>query len=461
MIELVTLAAILVAVELFLRGWRGTPVLSSPRCGRCGYDLRWVNPETQPNCPECGQDLQAPGTVDFGKWRRRPRLMIAAGCLAFVPLAFVAGNVVMGLLGYRWSDMRSNRQIAAKLASTADQPWDWQVLEKRYRAGTLSNGEAGQAIDQLITFLSAKPGGYRQPLPWADSFFRMADAKGAISDEQFGRLAAAFYGPAPLIAARDRISAGDRLDFQVKYGDAWNLPGLNLVKAVRRVTLGGQECPVFTEYQPRKPAQPDELSNTGVWPITGSLIATVPPGRHEVAFEIDIGLMPAVNGGTGGKPGQARRWKQARYRWSKTVACPLEVLPAGTATVTPVTDASLDPSDALKVKAVATFGSAGKSTITIHITSAGMRVPGAFFVQVAVGPTKTPAGNCFLDAARQQMRVAVEVPTPGPEVTSVTVSLDPDLRAAERQPGVRQTWGKPIVFASVPLDRQDLEEETK
>ena len=68
-------------------GVRGRPVFSSPRCAKCGYDLRnmqFMSDEIG-NCPECGAPLAGPTGVTFGRWERRPKQVVLGVALLALP----------------------------------------------------------------------------------------------------------------------------------------------------------------------------------------------------------------------------------------------------------------------------------------------------------------------------------------------------------------------------------------
>jgi hypothetical protein len=129
----------------------------------------------------------------------------------------------------------SNKTLIASLAKTADSPWDWQELQRRYATGSLDNNGAAQAVDQLIVFLKSKPNPANNgPLPWAEPFIAAVKAGGAISPEQHRRLADAYYGSSPKITANARVSTGKPLHFRMTYGGHWDLPGMTSSTRSRR-----------------------------------------------------------------------------------------------------------------------------------------------------------------------------------------------------------------------------------
>src|SRR5688500_9363773 len=96
---LALLPLVAVAMSVFGLVWltlgvRGKPIFSSPRCAKCGYDLRnmqFMPPETVGNCPECGNDLAAAGGVTFGRWKAQPSRIVVGVAMMILPwvLTFV------------------------------------------------------------------------------------------------------------------------------------------------------------------------------------------------------------------------------------------------------------------------------------------------------------------------------------------------------------------------------------
>ena len=66
---------------LLVRGMRGVPSLSEPRCAKCGYDLRGSAGAPAGVCPECGADLTKPRAVRWGDYRKRPKLIWTGAAL--------------------------------------------------------------------------------------------------------------------------------------------------------------------------------------------------------------------------------------------------------------------------------------------------------------------------------------------------------------------------------------------
>jgi hypothetical protein len=466
-------SVLIVGIILAYRGIRGVPVLSDPKCTRCGYDLRWIKPEVNVVCPECGSDLTARRAIRFAEYQRRPRLVLAG--LGLVVVAFVAP------VGLRFLLVRSRvlpmtpasraslptSGLIANLATTASQPWDWQELERRLGAGRLSKQEIAAAVDQLIKHMQTKPEGWRGPLDWASNFLSAAEKGGFISDEQFGRLALAFYGPKPAVKIHGRLRQGQPFEFEIWSSTNWDLLDLKMMVALSRLTLDGtRQLEVRVAQQSaNRPADPDQLTGTRYWPISGKVFAEIAPGKHNLVFEIDTGLHDGsrpFKTGDINKPGQAKRWPKTRHRWSTTVTVPIEVVASDRQAIELVTDEKLDPvkNGQLSVTAKLFARSETKSVLDLAIREKGLGVPIASEVVVKIAGREVRRGMYCVDPSglRRYDERGGEIDRPAPAITTIDVILTPSVDVAENDTFYDRIWGKEMVFQNVPLQREDLED---
>ncbi|NLE57757.1 MAG: hypothetical protein GX616_05305, partial [Planctomycetes bacterium] len=467
-------SALIVGVIFIYRGIRGVPVLSDPKCTRCGYDLRWIKPDVNVVCPECGSDLTVRRAIRFAEYQRRPR-SILVGLGLIVAVFVVPAGLRFLLVRSRVPPMTPASRgslptstLITNLATTASQPWDWRELEQRLNAGQLSKQDTAAAIDQLIKHMQTKPNGWRQPLPWCDRFVSAADKAGFISDEQFGRLAQAFYGARPDVKARSRLRQGQPFTFELGYGTGWSLPGLKLVTALSRTRLeGAGELGVSDPFRDdRKPADPDELSGTGPWSIRGRVLADLPPGKHNLVLEVDAGLIDEsrpFKTDNVDKPGQAKRWPKTRCRWNTTVTVPVEIVAPDRPAVELVIDEKLNPMALGQLSATARLfaRSETKSTLELTIHGRGLPISIASVVVVKVAGQEVWRGSFCVGPAGQfdYGGLGGEIARPAPHVTTLDVILTPSVELAEKETLYDRIWGKEIVLENVPLQREDLEED--
>ncbi len=459
---LLLLPLFVVGLILMWRGWRGVPDFGEPHCTKCAYDLRGLDfTSEQRVCPECGADLNRSGAVRFGGYRRRPRLIVVGGVLSAIPLLLVGLLILQAVLGIRWQDFRSNESFIANLATTADSPWDWRVLEARYADGRLSAAEVAAVIDQLIASLNATPSKQGKPLHWADRFLKSVMANGDISAEQLGRLCDAFYGTEPVVRMRRRVRQGKEIKFEIRHTSHWDLPGTKSVQALRAVRIG--ERPV--EAKPRSGSRKINhlLSGEIHREIDGEFTVDLPPGRYEVVFELDWGLLDeAAQLGPryDGRPGQADRWPRPHVTRKQAIRVPIEVVPPDAPTVDLVTAPALDPSKGglISVAAIQVIPEGTRLSLRTEIQADQLPVPICVRMRTRIGDKDYDLGWYGRREGRTSSSPSRPADAMPVDVTSVTVVLEPDAKLAEDRMDMDRIWGKPIVIENVPLERYDLEE---
>ncbi|MEX0655405.1 MAG: hypothetical protein WD534_03265 [Phycisphaeraceae bacterium] len=471
-----------VGVWLFWWGWRGRPQFGEPRCGKCGYDLRTVSytDGAPKQCPECGADLGGRGAVRFGTHRRRPAWMIAGAVLAMpLLLAVVVGG---GLLSWSYTVRSSvssshtaqinnpaaNRskataQLITDLATTADEPWTWQELERRHDAGNLSPAEVEGAVAALIAHLQARhataPHSH-QPLHWVDTFLQKVRQSGELTDRQLGELYEAFYGPAPEILIRPLARPGQRHRFTVSYERHWNLPGVKLVYALREVRREGQPLPM-TDIGSNQ--HPDERSTTGSGYVRSHVPLDLPPGEYELVFVVDAGVMAERTpfAGRGGMPGQAARWVSPAHVWTYEVPVTVRLVEEGEPIVPVVTDAALGDLSADMLSVERALVRAEEQGVSLHVMLVSEAAsPHALSYRVRAELTD----GTSLDLGRflryggdrwQQTRAAT-LPAGWPaDVNALDLHFEPDVGPAEQRLDVFEVWGRPHVIRNVPVERYD------
>ena len=370
------LAGILMLAALvvgFFRSARGTPSLSEPRCAKCNYDLRGFTGTVPTRCSECGADLTLANAIRWGTYQRNFKALIwvalALGLAVLIPL---------GLLGVRmgsprpvtWKSgsgpgtpgfaARTNAVVIASLSTSANTPWDWQELERRLAAGKLSSAEVTQAIDQLIVFEKTQAGD--QPLTWCEHFVQNADAAGDIPDEQYTRLARAFYKRCKVVLPRS-IRSGSTVQIRVNAGGPWMLPGSEFVYALRQAEINGQLLSLTTTRlqngradNRKNPADLNYFSAKSPWDIDCNAQIGLSPGKYVINFTIDAAVLHEKTSplAIDNLPGQAGNWPAGRAAWSDVVSIPVTVLGANQSTISLVTDSQLDPgaTGAAQVKSI-------------------------------------------------------------------------------------------------------------
>jgi hypothetical protein len=457
LIILVGLLVILPGAFLVYRGFRGRPVLSEPTCAKCGYDVRSVALRGEKTCPECGADLTGPSAVKFGRPRKRPAMIWTGVALLLLAMLFVGGPIGIAMMGIRWDDLRSNESIIANLKTTADQPWDWQRLQRRAQAGKLSREETAQAIDQLIAHLQAQkqPG----PLHWSDDFVRLADSRGDISPEQLTRFAQAYYGPLTL-KARPRVRQGRRFAFEIRSAQHFELTGVYPVFALKSLTLDGKPVSARSRMETYG-EDANQLSGNSDWGLEAFFPVEVAPGEHELVFDLDVGVTGSqVSTFEHNKPGQKKHWPSPRATWTQTIRLPIAVVPADTSAIEIVTDPKLDPIKTGHIKferaeVVMRNNRPQLRVVLIQTGSSPVPMAGSFVVRVA-GKEYGNSGS----GSSSRNSVSVETYTynipdlPNP-VGPIDVIWQPSIEAAEQSAHYERVWGVASSFPAVPVTRDE------
>jgi hypothetical protein len=467
---LVLLIVFFVGLAVFVRGWHGVPTLSEPCCAKCGYDLRGFAGAPPTVCNECGSDLTRARAIRWGKHQRRPRMMWAGAALCALPLLAIATMALGGrsLARRPAQASRSNAALISALKNTANQPWDWQEIEQRHAAGRLSNAEAGEALDHLIASLATLPTPGQQPLSWARPVVEQFDGAGAITDEQFLRLAQAFYGNRPTVRLGPAVREKSTPRFSVEFAGPWDLPGVQNVKALRQVkTPDGRTVELAPEYDFGAPGEdlrdPDQFSAQGSNALGGRLKLDLPPGEHTLTFVVDAGVLRE---GTApqilqNRPGQAAHWPRPRARWTMEVPVKLTVVPAGQSPVELVNDAALDPqkSGVLRVKRAAVIRTGKGPRLRMELDVSRVPVPVSFDVFVKVAGEEVAVGHHVTNHEGHSWtgELAHTFAALAPEVQSFDVSLRPNPAHAEALPGIGRIWGGTVELKNVPLQRHDLD----
>jgi len=423
-----------------------------------------MDPNARQQCPECGADLTVRKAVHFGQYRKRPRTIIAGSIIAGLPILLILAMILPAVFGFRWRDLQPNSWVIERLATTSG-PWDWRIVEQRYNQGRLSKEEVAATIDQLINYtIDDRKKGNNGPLHWCDDYLEQLMSDGAISDEQFARLRDAFYGSMPRVNVRQRIKAGQRLSFRIDYGGPWDLPTLKNIKALRQLTLDGQEkLKPFSEHRPN---DPDYLTSTGPFSIDGCVDVDAPVGKHELQFEVDLGLIAdkrvSFTTGDGIRPGQVKRWPTPNHRWTRTVSVPLTIVASDEQLIEMIDDPALDPvkSKQLSVRSIIMKPDHGKVQVIITVDqSEHAATPVSFDVGLRIQGREHAAGYIArsIRGDRGYGIHPIRLDSLDPTIRRVDVVLRPNPQWVMNWPTTTSIWGKPIEFKDVPIERDDLD----
>jgi hypothetical protein len=470
------IALTVVGIVLITLGVRGRPVFASPRCRKCGYDLRnmqFMSSEIGA-CPECGAALSGTEGVTFGRWQRRPKQIVIGILLLALPWAGVipamylfrrAGGPVAGPTGVA---AQTTPALLASLPKAVNSPWEWQELERRLTAGNLTTADVDAAFSALATRLNANraAGQRRQPPHWYGNFVAAALKSNVPSQPAIDALCQAFYGQVPPMTMRKLAREGEPIPIVLNEHESWDLNGLRRVWAITDITAGnGSKLMAQQRYGPKAPLPPDALSGSGrEGNAQVALVHALAPGEHELTFAYTVGVVPDSTTfvGLDGKPGTPGKWPPAVARWTATVKQKITVVVKDQPLVALVTDPARDPfkSSAIAVEQLLARPSSRGVELVIKwkVTSEPSPVV-AYRVWLQAGAEKINYGTLVAgklpDGSISSYSSSNVVKSLPPDLTTVDVLLTPDPKAAEQHIGLEEIWGQPLEIKGVTLERFD------
>ena len=480
LIPLIVLAISVVGVVVLTLGIRGRPIFSSPRCGKCGYDLRnvqFLGQQEVGNCPECGTSLSQSGGVSFGRWQRRPRQIVLGVVLLVLPWLLLIPTVyfinrarmVAGGGGPMGLGTQPTSAVLASLPANASQPWHWQELEKRLKAGSLTDAEVDAAFAALVKHLNAEraAGKDRQPLHWADDFINPAIAGKRVSQAQLDALCKAYYGDAPRVTMRDRARENEPILIEMGH-EPWDLSNMKRCFWLSGVVAdGATKLTPKLRYNEQATVTPDMLSGTD-GELDLLFAHALAPGEHELTLTYEMGVVPQASSmrGTDGKPGTPEKWPTPIARWQATVKRKITIKPKDASILRLVTDPARDPFKGAPLtieQALARPTSSRGVEIVLRWKAAGTpSLPVSYRVRAQVGEQVVDCGT-FLTGSTGRMSFSSSSELRGrvkslpADVTQINLSFEPEPKGAERYSEVEEMWGSPLEIKDVPLERFDLE----
>jgi hypothetical protein len=479
-LPLILLGLLIAGFAMIALGIRGRPVFSSPRCARCSYDLRAVNFMTQQagTCPECGADLSTPRAVTFGKLQKRPGLIalgigLALSPLLLVPVMYLArsSRVMTPAVGPRASRARTTPALIASLSTNKNQPWDWQELERRLGAGSLTSGEVDAAFNVLINDLNANraAGRAQEPLHWANAFLKPAIQRNAVNPQVLSALCQAFYGSAPRIKSRRRTRQAQPMEVEIDLDGHWNLPGMQACWSLKHIKAadGSDLTPTYA-YDERSPnaRNPDQFSGTNRGQdVRAKLAHSLAPGEHELAFTFDLGTVAdtATLRGLDGKPGTPDKWPSPITTWQTVVKQKVIVVSPEQSVVDLITDPAQDPFNSIKLgvdEALVRTHTQGAQIVLKWTPGQYADPPISYHVTLVAGDQQIDFGAIFTarvsGGSNSSMATTKVVKSLPADVKTIDLLFTPDPKNAERFLGVEQIWGGHYKIENVKLERFDI-----
>jgi hypothetical protein len=465
-------------------GIRGRAVFASPRCAKCSYDLRAVNFLTQQvgSCPECGADLGQPAAVTFGQLQRRPSMIIAGVIIALSPLllmvllVMVPRAVIRPAVGAQASKARTTPALITSLATTLNQPWDWQELERRLGAGSLTTADVDAVVNVLINDIAAKraAGQRPQPVHWAERFLKPAVSSGALSPAVLKSLCQTYYGDAPQIRSRSRVRQNQPMDLEFDLEGPWNLPGMQVCWSLKQVQADDGSVLTLTHAYDQRSAtarsNPDRFSGTNRGgDVRAQLAQALSPGEHELSFTFDMGTVVENTTfvGLDGNPGTADKWPSPISTWQSIVKQKVQVVTQDQSVIDVITDPKQDPLQKVTLnveQALTRPHTRGVEIVIKWAASDHADPPISYRVTLVAGDQKIDFGRVFTgrtgtSRSTSSMSGMKMVKTLAPEVKSIDLLFTPDPEGAERFVGVERIWGGEYKIENVKLERYELEED--
>ena len=470
------IAVTVLGIVLITLGVRGRPVFASPRCRKCGYDLRnmqFMSAEIGA-CPECGASLSGTDGVTFGRWQRRPKqivvgvLLLVVPWLAVIPTTFLFRRIAGPMPGPTGVAAQTTPALLASLPKAMNSPWEWQELERRLTAGNLTTADVDAALAALAARLNANraAGRKRQPPHWYGNFVAAAMKSQIPSQPAVDALCQAYYDQIPPMTMRKLTREGEPIPVVLNEHEPWDLNGVRRVWAITDIAAeNGSKLTAQQRYGPKAPLAPDALSGTGrEGNAQVALVHGLPPGEHELTFAYTVGVAPdnTTFVGLDGKPGTPDKWPPTVARWTATVKRKITVVAKDQPLVALVTDPARDPfkSSTISVEqALARPSSHGvELVIKWKVTNEPSPVL-AYRVWLRTGAEKINYGTLvagkLTDGTISSYSSSSVVKSLPPEVTSLDVLLTPDPKAAEQHVGLEEIWGLPLEMKGVTLERFD------
>jgi hypothetical protein len=262
----------------------------------------------------------AVGTVIALGLRLKKRKVVAWGILLLLvpPLTYGAMAVLMPR-GNALALLTTRRLIERRLPKQVNEPWVWNELVVRLRAGNLSREQVDAAITELADYMKrTQPKGWDRPLSWQRDFLSSAIAAKLVSKEVLLDLCDAFFGAKPQVKPNvPPVSSGEQgFQLAIEYGNVWAQHsglGVVLLWNVNDVRVDG------------KPVRLEQVNEFGEdW--NANVRGKLSPGDHDVQIDVECAYVDALTGVTNDSKLPVKQWPKAEKRWKTTVTTPVKVV---------------------------------------------------------------------------------------------------------------------------------------
>ncbi len=354
--------------------------------------------------------------------------------------------------------MRTPDVIGAGIADPG-QPWAWQELERRAKAGRLMPADATQLLEGLTTWLRREHSdGYQGTLPWLNSLLMEINRHELANEWKAIDFLVAFHGN-PVCEPLPRVRVGQRAAELVCRWAAPQPPisfGIKLLNEMRTITVDG--LPVTW----RGHSAYCDMPSFGA-ELELPLLAA---GRHVVRCEMVSALVSSDAAVQLPHRAPSKEWPPSKSESIRSCEAELNIYPEDAVLVSLTTDPALDPvaNGLIAVKTAIVRAKGSGVTLVVRLEeekwAGGPRFAAAFDVQVRLGDARHACGSFWWEQDGEHRTsggvLGAELPSLDPRIREADFVLTPNAKMVEGRPGVDRIWGREVVFRHVALDRQDL-----
>ncbi len=455
-------------------GWRGRRILSTPRCPKCTHDLRRTDAVWE-HCPECGLDLEKGARVSFGRFQRRPGLIVLGVAIALGgPTLMVLGTIAWttsvrqtvapappGPPGAPAGALMPHQLRAAdvptlvkQLTLQHDEPWVWQELERRRQSGDAGAADLQAAMEGVLASIDADAG---EATLWGRQERQVWRAAGIIDDDLAGRWTIHFAGWRARLPARARPGQTVRL-VVMPTGQAERA----LLACLDEVA-DADGAPLDLTFDGRG-SRPCAVSAGRT--ITGQLTLPDTPGEHELTVTLTVGQPPAALAAGLERALGADRidWPDGVESHQKTLTASITLVPEDQPLVRTVVDPALravvrsllaptgvsavrHADGRVRLEVIRPGGPGG-----FHSAALPPDIPLYVRQEIRVDERVWPAGRLSFDGGATSWTAGgVRVRDFDRSIDLVDIAFVVDPEFAAEGAGDRPIWGEDIIFEDIPV----------
>lgn len=381
----------------------------------------------------------------------------------FAPMRHSIGTLGQASSPEALRHMRTPDVIQAGIADP-EQPWAWQELERRAKAGRLRPADVTQLLEGLTLWLKREhPDGYPGTLPWLTPLFIEVDRLNLADEWRVIDFLVAYHGN-PTCEPLPRLRVGQR---GAEIVCRWASPqppialGMKLLNEMRTISVDG--LPVTWRGHSAycdTPTFGAELE-----------LPLLAAGRHVVRCEMVSALVSSDAAVQLPHRAPSKEWPPSKSEFIRSCEAELNIYPADAVLVRLATDQALDPAanGLIAVKTAIVRAKGSGVTLVVQFEKepwvGGPKFAAAFDVQVQLGDARHACGSFWWEQDGEQRMsgglLGADLPSLDPRIREADFVLTPNVKLVERHPSVDRIWGREVVFRRVALDRQDLVQRSK